>query len=123
MRLETRTRGDVRVLELEGSFVFGSGDAKLREALDQLLEEGAIRMLGTMRRHVRPGGRLILNVLIEGTTFLDMFEGDYYHLFAQGELEELLSDWEPLLSQRDSIEVTGGSAKEFLTLVYRRPVE
>ena len=86
-------------------------------------EEGAIRMLETMRRHVRPGGRLILNVLIEGTTFLDMFEGDYYHLFAQGELEGLLSDWEPLLSQRDSFEATGDSAKEFLTLVYRRPVE
>lgn len=84
-------------------------------------EEGAIAMLERMRRHVRPGGRLILNVLIEGTTFLDMFEGDYYHLFRQGELEERLADWEPLLSRQDSFPAPEETLKVFSTLVYRRP--
>ena len=66
MRLETRTRGNVRVLELEGSFVLGSGDSELRETLDQLLEEGTARIVINVK-HVHILDSAALGEMIAGT--------------------------------------------------------
>jgi len=44
-------------------------------------QAGALAMLRDIQAHVRPGGRAIVNVLIEGTTYVDMFTpGEYYNV-------------------------------------------
>ncbi len=47
--------------------------------------ERAIELLQDIREHVNPGGRAIVNVLIEGTTFTAFFDGDNYYLFRRNE--------------------------------------
>lgn len=78
-------------------------------------------MLEAMCPHLSPRGRLILNVLIEGTTFMDMFEGDEHHLFEEGELAALLPDRELLISRKDSFVAPLDTRKDFLTIVFRKP--
>lgn len=85
-------------------------------------EAQAWGLLEMMKAHLRPGGRLILNVLIEGTTFMDMFEGGEYHLFGEGEIEAQLPDWEILESLRHGFDAPHASRKEFLTIVARKPL-
>jgi tellurite methyltransferase len=36
--------------------------------------ETALRLLSTIQERVKPGGRAVVNVLIEGTTYLGMFD-------------------------------------------------
>lgn len=69
----------------------------------------ALGLLGEMKEHVVPGGRLILNVLVEGTTYMDMFDPAGYCLFGAGELE-----------RRESFDAPGGTKKVFSTVVARR---
>jgi tellurite methyltransferase len=49
------------------------------------------RVLKDIQSHVRPGGCAIINVLMEGTTYLDMFEPGHYYLFGRNELQERFS--------------------------------
>ncbi len=85
--------------------------------------ETAMRILETTIQHLRPEGALILNVLVEGTTFMDMFDGENYHLFQEGELEARFVDWEILESRYDSFAAPEETRKDFLTLVVRRPAD
>jgi tellurite methyltransferase len=43
--------------------------------------ETALKLLTAIQEHVKPGGRAIVNVLIEGTTYLGMFDPKNYCLF------------------------------------------
>lgn len=45
MKIEKRVVGGVNVLELEGKITIGKGDVALREAVQQLLAEGADKIL------------------------------------------------------------------------------
>jgi tellurite methyltransferase len=81
----------------------------------------ALAMLRAIQEHVAPGGRAIVNVLVEGTTYMDMFDPDSYCLFGANELDERFAGWETLLSQRDSFDAPGNTRKEFATLVARKP--
>ena len=47
--------------------------------------ETALKLLTAIQEHVKPGGRAIVNVLIEGTTYLGMFDPDNYCLFRRNE--------------------------------------
>jgi len=80
----------------------------------------ALEILEDIMSHVRPGGCAILNVLIEGTTYLDMFEPNHYYLFGRTELQEKFADWNVLLSQYREFEAPGGKLKSFVTLVARQ---
>ena len=80
----------------------------------------ALEMLSEIQRHVAPGGRVIVNVLIEGTTYLDMFEPANYCLFARNELAERFTGWQILLSRRDSFAAPNDTAKEFVTIVAQK---
>ncbi|MDA8382646.1 MAG: class I SAM-dependent methyltransferase [Betaproteobacteria bacterium] len=83
--------------------------------------ETAYRLLAEMENHLSSGGRLALNVLVEGTTYLDMFSAGHYYLFGQDELAKRCQRWDTLLSSRQSFEAPGNTRKEFVTLVTRRP--
>ncbi len=83
--------------------------------------EKASALLSDMLRHVKAGGVIALNVLIEGTTFLGMFEPGHYCLFAESELDQACNGWEILLSRHDEFPAPEDTLKRFHTLVARRP--
>src|SRR5262249_40248574 len=64
---------------------------------DTIVAIGLLMFFGRQRAHalleaiqerVRPGGHAIVNVLIEGTTFMGMFDPERHYLFGRRELEE-----------------------------------
>ena len=50
--------------------------------------------------HLRPGGNMIVNVLVEGTTYLDMFDPKGHCLFGRDALSRRYAKWEIILSTR-----------------------
>ena len=81
----------------------------------------AYSQLEEMKHHVRPGGVLVLNVLVEGTTYLDMFEESHHCLFAADEVDQRLASWTVVARERRDFDAPGGTRKSFLTVVARRP--
>jgi tellurite methyltransferase len=70
--------------------------------------------------YVRPDGIAIVNVLIEGTTYLDMFEPGRYYLFGENELTDQFAGWEILESKYESFEAPGSTIKRFATVIARK---
>lgn len=81
----------------------------------------ALPLLARMREAVRPGGLIAVNVLIEGTTYLEMFGASAYCLFSRDELTASFAGWQALLSRHEDFPAPGGTLKRFHTLVVRRP--
>ena len=83
----------------------------------------ALALLRSIQEHVRPGGHAIINVLVEGTTFLEMFDGENYHIFGRDELEKEFAPWTIVLSRRETFPAPGETRKEFLTVIAQKPTE
>lgn len=80
----------------------------------------ALALLDDIQRHVAPGGHAVINTLIEGTSYMDMFEPGNFCLLARGELERLFSGWTLLQVQHQDFAAPGNTVKAFVTLVARR---
>lgn len=78
-------------------------------------------LLARMREAVRPGGLIAINVLIEGTTYLEMFGESAFCLFARDELSAAFAGWKVLLARHEDFPAPGNTVKRFHTLVARRP--
>ena len=91
-----------------GLFMFFPGDA-------------ARAGLAAVRDAVRPGGVAAVNVLVEGTTYLAMFDASDHCLFAPGELAHAFAGWSTLHVSTDTFPAPGGTEKRFETLIARRP--
>lgn len=76
-------------------------------------------LLQRIQGAVRPGGVAALNVLIEGTTYLDMFDPAGYCLLGRDELSAAFDGWRILLSRHEDFPAPGGTVKRFHTLVAR----
>ena len=83
--------------------------------------ENAVKLLADIQEHVAGGGIAVINVLIEGTTYLGMFEPGNYYLFGRDELEERFKGWGILLSRHNSFDAPGNTKKEFATIVAQKP--
>lgn len=83
----------------------------------------ALELLNKVQRGVRPGGCAIVNVLVEGTTFMDMFQDDRYYLFAPGEIEAAFTGWATILVRQDEFPAPNGTVKRFTTLAARKVEE
>jgi tellurite methyltransferase len=83
-------------------------------------KEHALALLRQIRERVRPGGRAIVNVLIEGTTYLSMFQPDDYYLFGADVLQQAFGGWDILLEQRDTFPAPDGTRKEFATVIAQK---
>ncbi len=81
----------------------------------------AMRRLADLRKRIRAGGMLIVNVLIDGTTYLDMFDADEYCLFARSALEQQFSDWIILSSEFNEFAAPDKRIKSFTTLIVQKP--
>ena len=83
--------------------------------------EHARRGLAALRDAVRPGGIVVVNALVEGTTYLDMFVDAPYYLFAAGELGAAFPGWTVLVEEPSTFGAPGGTVKRFETVIARRP--
>jgi tellurite methyltransferase len=83
--------------------------------------EAALAGLQAVHDAVEPGGVAAVNVLTEGTTFLDMFDEGGHHLFARAELEAPFAGWAQIVLREDDFPAPNGTLKRFLTLIARRP--
>lgn len=81
----------------------------------------ARKVLGELQQQVRPGGCAVVNVLIEGTTYQDMFEPTEHCLFAAAELQQQFAGWELLQHEVSEFEAPGNTVKRFATVIARKP--
>jgi tellurite methyltransferase len=79
--------------------------------------ETAIKLLQAVQKHVKPGGCAIVNVLIDGTTYMGMFDLDNYCLFQQKELEERFAGWKIVESHNQTFPAPEATRKEFSTVI------
>jgi len=84
--------------------------------------ERALGLLRDIQHHVSPGGRVIVNVLVEGTTFMAMFDPNSYYLFRHDELASLFSGWTILLDRHDTFPAPDETQKMFVTIVAEKPI-
>jgi tellurite methyltransferase len=82
----------------------------------------AFRCLEELKQCVRPGGTAIVNVLIEGTTYMEMFDPSFHCLFSRDELQRRFAGWEILRAEYRDFPAPGQRVKAFETLIARRPV-
>ncbi|MDE2094105.1 MAG: hypothetical protein KGI87_09670, partial [Burkholderiales bacterium] len=71
--------------------------------------------------HVRPGGVAAVNVLVEGTTYLEMFDPRQHCLFAADELRRRFAGWHIEHDEVADFEAPRRSVKRFATVIARKP--
>ena len=81
----------------------------------------ALRVLSMLQARVRPGGIAVINVLVEGTTYLDMFQPDHYCLLPRTELERRFAGWNIIHSEFRDFDAPGQRIKSFVTLIAQKP--
>jgi len=87
-----------------------------------LAREPALELLSEIAHHVAPGGRAIVNVLVEGTTYRAMFDPGGYCLFGRDEVERHFAGWQIELSRHETFDAPGDTCKVFSTVVARKPL-
>lgn len=83
----------------------------------------AFRVLAELQERVRPGGYAVVNVLIEGTSYLDMFDPESHCLFAASELRDRFVGWSIAQSEFRDFEAPAHTIKRFSTVIARKPHE
>jgi tellurite methyltransferase len=83
--------------------------------------DDAVAGLAAVRDAVRPGGVAVVNVLIEGTTFMGMFDPEAYHLFGPEEMAATFVGWEMAHDSIEEFPAPERKIKRFQTLIVRRP--
>lgn len=81
----------------------------------------AFKALSTLQARVREGGVAVVNVLVEGTTYLDMFDTKSHCLFSRSEMEARFAGWTILHSEFSDFAAPGGKNKAFATVIARKP--
>jgi tellurite methyltransferase len=81
----------------------------------------ASAQLTHLKAHVRPGGMAIVNVLVEGTTFMEMFSPEGHCLFAADQVREQFHGWQLVACERQEFAAPGGTRKVFATVIARKP--
>jgi tellurite methyltransferase len=82
--------------------------------------EEAAAVLAEMQRASRLGGILAVNALIEGTTFLDMFEPGRFCLWTSNELLAQFAGWHILEHRQQEFPAGSAQLKRFSTVVAER---
>lgn len=85
-------------------------------------QDKARAMLADIIAHTKPGGVAAVNVLIEGTTFMGMFEPGHNYPFDDNELTQAFAGWKILYSKYDEFPAPENTIKKFHTLVVRKPI-
>jgi len=113
----TAVRADVQQYEVPGTF-----DTVVAIGILMFFpRQDALELMERVLRAVHPGGCAIVTVLIQGTTFMEMFDGDRHYLFAAEELGLAFAGWTVLLSQQGEFAGPNGTVKRFATVIARKP--
>ena len=113
----TAREADVRSMDIKGEF-----DCAVAIGLPMFFpREVARALLACVQDVVKPGGVAAVNVLIEGTTFMEMFDPSGYCLFGENELPEAFAAWTTDYLKFSSFPAPKDTIKRFCTLVARRP--
>jgi tellurite methyltransferase len=83
--------------------------------------EHALRQLAQLQARLRPGGLLILNLLVQGTTFLDMFDPQQHCLLPAQQWLDRFKGWQIERCETQDFPAPEQRLKAFLTLVARKP--
>ncbi len=106
-------------------------DFELNEDFDAVVSIGllmffdcptAFKALSALQARVREGGVAVVNVLVEGTTYLDMFDTASHCLFSRHEMETRFADWSILHSEFSDFAAPNGQNKAFATVIARKHV-
>jgi len=113
----TAREADLRNFVIEGQF-----DSVIAIGLFMFFaKEFAREGLARLKECTKPDGIAAVNVLTEGTTYLDMFEPREYYLFSENELPECFAGWTQEYLKFESFPAAHETVKQFCTLVARRP--
>lgn len=82
----------------------------------------ALAQLEHLKSVVAPGGVAVVNVLTEGTTFMDMFGREGHCLFGADELAARFEGWNVLSHERSTFPAPRGTVKAFATIIARKPL-
>lgn len=111
-----------QVADLARHRVSGEFDAIVSIGLLMFLDcASAQRALDDLQAHLVPGGTLLVNVLVEGTTYMDMFDPQQHCLFPKDFLQTRLAGWEVIASGHQDFAAPGNTVKSFATIVARKP--
>lgn len=83
--------------------------------------EDALRQLAQLQDRLRPGGAAVVNVLIEGTSYMDMFDPQRYCLLKAQQLRECFTGWSIEYEALQDFPAPGEHLKSFITLIARKP--
>ena len=104
--------------DLSSYRIDGQYDAIVAIGLLMFFErERALALLDEIQQHVKPGGCAVINILIEGTTFLGMFQPGHYTLFGHEELAQRFAGWRVLAQTFQAFPAPGDTEKRFATLI------
>jgi tellurite methyltransferase len=81
----------------------------------------ALAGLEAVRDAVRPGGVAVVNAMIEGSTFMAMFDPDEHYLFHPHEIAAPFAGWAVLDDRVEDFPMPKDTIKRFRTLIARRP--
>lgn len=81
----------------------------------------AFAQLHNLQAHVRPHGLAAVNVLVEGTTYLGMFDPSSHCLFARDEMHKRFAGWQILRSEFQDFPAADDTIKSFITVIARKP--
>lgn len=81
----------------------------------------AVEILSELKAHVRPGGIAAVNVLVKGTTYLDMFDPADHCLFEPMALRDAFGGWTIERMEFSEFNAPKGTVKRFCTVVARKP--
>lgn len=102
----------------------------LQEGFDAIVSIGLLMFfdcptarskLHELQARVLPGGIAAVNLLEEGTTYLQMFDPDHHCLFERNELQQRFAGWEILHVAHQEFPAPGGEVKAFATVIARKP--
>ena len=83
----------------------------------------AVQLLSMLQDRVRPGGIAVINTLIEGTSYFDMFGTGSYCLLRRDELASRFAGWSIMHSEFEDFDMPDGRVKSFVTLIARKAGE
>lgn len=77
--------------------------------------------LAQLQEQLRPGGVAVLNVLVEGTTYMDMFDPQRHCLLSVQQVRECFKGWSIEHEALQDFPAPGERVKSFVTLIARKP--
>lgn len=113
----TAVRADLEQYELQGPF-----DTVVAIGILMFFpRDVALSLLDRVQRAVRPGGCAAVTVLVEGTTFMRVFDPDRHYLFARDELDRAFFAWDILVSRSGEAPAPDGTVRRFAMVIARKP--